>query len=270
MLVGGLTVANVIGVPLGTLIGERLGWRAAFWVIAGLAVLAFAGVVALVPRTQGTAVRPNLREEARAFAGPRIWVALATTAATSAAIFGTFSYLAPLFTKVTGLGSGMVPVLLTLFGIGSLIGITIGGRVADAAPLRVLYAGLTLLAAVLAALSALAGTVALVAVLVVLFGVFAFAVNPALNVRVFGLAGDAPTLANSVQVSAFNTGNTIGPWLGGLVISGGLGYATVPLLGAVLAVVAVGVALVAGVLERRHPVRSPAAEPRVPVGAGVE
>lgn len=266
VLVGGLTVANVIGVPLGTFVGDRLGWRAAFWAVGALAVLAAAAVLAGVPRGRadarrdGVVARPDLRAELRVFAAPRIWVALAVTAVSSAAIFGTFSYLSPLLTSVAMLPSGAVPLLLALFGLGSLAGVTIGGRAADTRPFTVLYGGLGALVAVLAGLAVLEHSIAAVVVAVGLFGLFGFVINPALNVRVFTLAGDAPTLASSVSVSAFNTGNTVGPWLGGLVI-GSAGLAPVPWLGAVLALLAVGVVGVAAVLERRHAAR--------PAGAGV-
>lgn len=256
VMVGGLTVANVVGVPLGTVVGDVLGWRAGFWAVAAMAAVGFAGVAVFVPRLSGTGPRPDLRAELRAFAGPRIWAALGTTAVSAAAIFGVYSYLSPLLTGVAGLPSGLVPVALTVFGAGSVLGVTAGGRVADAHPFATLYAGLGGLAVTLSALGVLAHLPWAAVAVAGLFGVFGFVINPALNGRVIGLAGDAPTLAASASVSAFNTGNMAGPWLGGLVIDGA-STADVPWLGALLAALAVGVVAVAAVLERRHARRSP-------------
>jgi len=257
VMVGGLTVANVVGVPLGTLVGELLGWRAGFWAVAGLAAVGFAGVAVFVPRVSGTGTRPDLRAELRAFAGPRIWVALSMTAVSAAAIFGVYSYLSPLLTGVAGLPSGFVPVALTVFGAGSVLGVVVGGRVADAHPFPTLYWGVGGLAVALALLGALAHLPWAAVAVAGLFGAAGFVINPVLNGRVIGLAGAAPTLAASASVSAFNTGNMAGPWLGGLVIDHA-GTAEVPWLGAVLAAAAMGVVVTAAALERRHARRSPA------------
>lgn len=256
VMVGGLTVANVIGVPLGTVVGELLGWRAGFWAVAGLAAVGFAGVAVFVPWVSGTGARPDLRAELRAFAGPRIWVALGMTAVASAAIFGVYSYLSPLLTGVAGLPPGFVPVALTVFGAGSVLGVVVGGRVADAHPFATLYWGVGGLVAALALLGVLAGLPWAAIALAGAFGVCGFVINPVLNGRVIGLAGAAPTLAASASVSAFNTGNMAGPWLGGLVIDHA-GTARVPWMGAALAAVAVGIVAVAAGLERRHARRSP-------------
>ncbi|HEY3684439.1 MAG TPA: Cmx/CmrA family chloramphenicol efflux MFS transporter [Streptosporangiaceae bacterium] len=264
VMVGGLTVANVVGVPLGTVVGEALGWRAGFWAVGALAALGFAGVAVFVPRVSGAEARPDLRAEVRAFASARIWAALATTAVVAAAIFGVFSYVAPLATGVTGLAPGLVPVVLMVFGVGGVLGVVVGGRVADAYPFRTLYWGLAGLAVVLALLGVAVRVPWAVLVLAGAFGVAGFVINPVLNGRVIGLAGDAPTLAASSSVSAFNTGNMLGPWLGGLVIEG-FGTSAVPWLGAGLAALTVGVVGVSAVLERRH-VREQAAAGAVDAG----
>lgn len=258
VMIGGLTVANVIGVPLGTVVGEALGWRAGFWAVGGMGALGLAGVAVFVPRMAGTGPRPDLRAELRAFAGARIWVALAMTALVAAAIFGVYSYLSPLLTGVTGLSPAFVPVALTLFGAGSLAGVTVGGRVADAHPFTTLYAGVGGLAVALAVLGLFNRVPWAVLAAAGLFGLCGFVINPVLNGRVIGLAGDAPTLAASASVAAFNTGNMAGPWLGGRVIDGP-GVSGVPWLGAGLAVAALGVVAAAAALERRHARRAPIA-----------
>ncbi|MGK4591113.1 Cmx/CmrA family chloramphenicol efflux MFS transporter [Amycolatopsis sp. w19] len=227
ILVGGLTVANIAGVPAGTFLGQHAGWRAAFWAVTALTVIALIGVFALVPETQNGEDKTDVATELRLYRGGRFWLALGVIALAQAMIFATFSYLAPLLTEVAGLPESWVPGVLSLFGLGALIGITAGGRLADARPFATLYGGLAvaLLALVLLALSGPATPVAIFAVF--LFGVAGFGVNPALNVRAFAVAGNAPTLVGASTTAAFNVGNTVGPWLGGESIDAGLGYPSV-------------------------------------------
>ncbi|WP_340682118.1 Cmx/CmrA family chloramphenicol efflux MFS transporter [Amycolatopsis coloradensis] len=227
ILVGGLTVANIAGVPAGTFLGQHAGWRAAFWAVTALTVVALIGVFALVPETQNGADKADVATELRLYRGGRFWLALGVIALAQAMIFATFSYLAPLLTEVAGLPDSWVPGVLSLFGLGALIGITVGGRLADARPFATLYGGLAvaLLALVLLAISGPATPVAIFAVF--LFGVAGFGVNPALNVRAFAVAGNAPTLVGASTTAAFNVGNTLGPWLGGESIDAGLGYPSV-------------------------------------------
>lgn len=258
IMVGGLTVANVFGVPLGTVIGEHGGWRGAFFAVAGAALVGLLGVLRWVPsaeKSEGTRAEPDLAAELRVFRQPRIWVALATTALTAAAIFGTFSYLAPLLTDVTGFTEGAVPLLLGAFGVGAVIGLQVAGRIADRYPWASLLLPFAALALVLVTLALAGARPVLVVVAIVLFGMTGFGTNPALNARVFGLAGDAPTLANSVQVAAFNLGNTTGPLIGGAAISAGLGFASVPALSAVIVVLAM---VATGVSIRMDRARQPA------------
>ncbi|WP_410661962.1 Cmx/CmrA family chloramphenicol efflux MFS transporter [Amycolatopsis sp. lyj-84] len=227
ILVGGLTIANIAGVPAGTFLGQHAGWRAAFWAVTALTVVALIGVFALVPETQNGDDKTDVATELRLYRGGRFWLALGVIAFAQAMIFATFSYLAPLLTEVAGLPESWVPGVLSLFGLGALIGITVGGRHADARPFATLYGGLALalLALVLLALSGPATPVAIFAVF--LFGVAGFGVNPALNVRAFAVAGNAPTLVGASTTAAFNVGNTVGPWLGGESIDAGLGYPSV-------------------------------------------
>ncbi|KFZ81274.1 chemotaxis protein [Amycolatopsis sp. MJM2582] len=227
ILVGGLTVANIAGVPAGTFLGQHAGWRAAFWAVTALTVVALIGVFALVPETQKGEDKTDVATELRLYRGGRFWLALGVIALAQAMIFATFSYLAPLLTEVAGLPESWVPGVLSLFGLGALIGIAAGGRLADARPFATLYGGLAvaLLALVLLAVSGPATPVAIFAVF--LFGVAGFGINPALNVRAFAVAGNAPTLVGASTTAAFNVGNTVGPWLGGESIDAGLGYPSV-------------------------------------------
>jgi len=250
IMFSGLTVANVLGVPIGTFVGQQGGWRTSFWAVDAVAVLAVFGVLFLVPRIPLLGPHVGIRPELRAFRRARVWVALATSMLTQAAIFCCFSYLAPLFTDVTGFPAGAVSPLLMLFGVGCFLGNLIGGRLADRHLLANLYVGIVVMAVVLALLSLVAHDKVATAIVVAVFGVAAFSINPALQAQVMREAGDAPTLATTTNTSAFNVGNTIGPWIGGGVISAGLGFTATAWAGAVLAVLGLGVAVVAGVLHR--------------------
>jgi len=257
VMVGGLTVANVLGVPAGAFVAQHFGWRAVLWCVAGCALLSLAGLLTLVPEgSNTTGSGPRLRAELRVYTDGRVWLALVTTALVSAGIFAAFSYLAPLLTDAGGLPESWVPGMLALFGVGSFIGITLGGRFADGHPFGTLCAGTGAVAAVLAALALPLHGTAAPAVGVFLFGVAGFAVSPALNARVFALAEGAPTLAGATNVSAFNLGNTIGPWLGGLSIDAGYGYPSVCWLGAGLSVAALGTVAVSAALSRTPSARS--------------
>ncbi|WP_026876805.1 Cmx/CmrA family chloramphenicol efflux MFS transporter [Jiangella gansuensis] len=272
VLVGGLTLSNVLGVPAGTWVGQQLGWRAAFWAVAGLAVLTTLAVVALVPKSAGAASEPpRVRDELRVFRGRRIWLALATTATFQAAMFAAFSYFAPLLTDVAGLDEADVPLVLALFGLGSFIGITIGGRIADRGLFLNIFGSLVALAVTMSVLALVSGSTAGAVAAVFAVGVAGFSIAPGLNARVFVVAGDAPTLASSVNTSAFNVGNTVGPWLGGAAISAGWGYVAPVWLAAGLALAGLVLALTAWAHEQRHErALAAAAQPRTapaPVGA---
>ncbi|QNE17298.1 MFS transporter [Kribbella qitaiheensis] len=273
VVAGGLTIATIVGLPAGTVIGQHLGWRAAFWTVAALSILAMAGVLGTIPGgAPDPESAPRLREEIRAMANPRLWLSYATTALVTAAILVIFSYFAPLLTEATGLRPGAIPGVLALYGVGSLIGITLGGRTADATPFRTLSVGITGLVVLSAALALWAGTPVVAIGTIFLLGGFGFAVNPALNARVFSLAGQAPTFATAINFSAFNVGITIGPWLGGLAIDAGAGYPELGWIAAALGLVALGTVILAALLPVRplqpagpvHPSVVPAGPPPDP------
>ncbi|TWD84160.1 DHA1 family chloramphenicol resistance protein-like MFS transporter [Kribbella amoyensis] len=252
VVAGGLTVATIVGLPAGTVIGQHLGWRAAFWTVAVLSVVAMAGVISTVPPGRpDPATTPQLAAELRAMNNPRLWLAYTTTALVTAAILVIFSYLAPLLTGVTGLPAGAVPAVLALYGVGSLIGITLGGRTADAQPFPTLATGITGITVLSVVLAMAAGLPVVAIVAVFLLGGFGFATNPALNASVFSLAGRAPTLATAVNFSAFNVGITVGPWLGGVAIDAGVGYPALGWLAATLGVLALGTVLMTARRVRR-------------------
>lgn len=254
IVTGGLTIATIVGLPIGTVMGQHLGWRAAFWTVAGLCALAMVGVFATVPGGRpDPASAPRLADELRALVNARLWLAFCTTALVTATILVVFSYLAPLLIDTTGLVPGAVPGVLALYGLGSFIGITLGGRTADGLPFHTLFVGVTGLVVLSAALAVTATDPVVAIAVIVLLGGFGFATNPALNARVFSLAGDAPTLATATNFSAFNVGITVGPWLGGLAIGAGAGYPALGWIAVATGLAALGTVLVAAFL----PVSSP-------------
>lgn len=251
IMVGGLSVANIAGVPAGAFLGQSAGWRAAFWAVAALAAVGLVGVIAAVPHTQPPtgADAPRLRRELRIYRDRQVWLTLVTIALTAAAGFSVFSYLSPLLTHTAGLAESWVPWVLVLFGLGALIGTSVGGRIADAHLFGTVYAGMSVAALVLGALALAAHVAAAAVVLAFLLGLAVFTAAPALNARMFNVANAAPTLAGATTTASFNIGNTIGPWLGGLVISAGWGFPAVAWTGAALAAAALVAAVVASRLR---------------------
>jgi DHA1 family chloramphenicol resistance protein-like MFS transporter len=254
VVLGGLTLANVLGVPAGTWIGETWGWQSAFAAVAVATVVSTVATVLFVPDTGGdgasTPMRQRVAAELEVFGQARLWAALATTMTFQAAVFCAFSYFAPLLTDVSGIASSRVPAVLLVFGVGTFIGITIGGRYADRHALLNVFVSLAAMSVSLVALAIVAHSSALVVAGVFAFGVTSFSIASALNARVFGFAAAAPTLAAAVNVSAFNVGNAAGPWIGGLAISAGLGYVAPVWFALGLTVLALGFATVSWAVER--------------------
>ncbi|WP_327238642.1 MFS transporter [Streptomyces sp. NBC_01317] len=244
VMIGGLSIANVLGVPAGAFLGEHLGWRSAFWAVAAASAVALVGVLTLIPRIPLPAEKPLVRRELSLYADRQIWLAIVLTALAGGGIFCTFSYLAPLLTDVSGLDSGWVPTVLALFGIGALAGTTSGGRLADAHPFGVLLGGIGTSTILLITLALTASHPAVVVPLAFFLGFSAFITAPALSARMFNLAAAAPTLASATSTAAFNLGNTSGPWLGGRVIDADLGYAATAWAGASMTALAAALTVV--------------------------
>ncbi|MBX9427244.1 MFS transporter [Streptomyces lateritius] len=263
----GLTVANIVGVPLGTFIGQAVGWRATFAVVAALGVIGLLGIAKLVPATP----RPEgarLRGELMAFRNPQVLLAMAMTVLGFGGVFAAITYVAPMMTEVAGYSDGAVTWLLVLFGVGMFLGNLLGGRFADRALMPLLYATLGGLALVLALFTVTAHHRILAAITILLVGALGFATVPPLQKRVLDQAHGAPTLASAVNIGAFNLGNALAAWLGGIVISAGFGYTSPNWVGAVLAAAALVLAVWSAALERRSPVReavAPAAAVPTPV-----
>ncbi|MEV0998177.1 Cmx/CmrA family chloramphenicol efflux MFS transporter [Nonomuraea sp. NPDC050202] len=277
VLLGGVTIACVAGVPGGALLGEVWGWRSAFWAVALALVPAIVAVLKSVPggapdgttdgapdgtpngatdgAPEGGAGR-SVRGELRALRRPRLLVLLLLGALVNGATFCTFTYLAPVLTGVSGIGSSWMPAMLALFGLGSFAGVTISGRIADRRPVPLMVTGGVALAAGWAVFALAAGAAGPAIVLVLVQGTLSFAVGSTLISQVMYAATGAPTLGGAFATAAFNVGATLGPGLGGLAIEGGLGFrsplwVSAALVGLALAVA--GIAGIAGSRARRKP-----------------
>ncbi|MFJ3883557.1 Cmx/CmrA family chloramphenicol efflux MFS transporter [Streptomyces sp. NPDC090077] len=253
VMIGGLSIANVLGVPAGAFLGEHFGWRSAFWSVGAASAVALAGILALIPKIPLPAEKPRLRRELGIYRDRQVWLSIGVTALAAGGVFCAFSYLSPLLTDVAGLDSKWVPWILGLFGVGALIGTTVGGRIADAHLFGVMLWGITASTVFLGALTVLASSAAAAIALSFLLGVSAFFTAPALNARMFNVAGAAPTLAGATTTAAFNLGNTGGPWLGGTVIDAGFGFSAPAWAGAAMTVTALALTALALRLERRTP-----------------
>ncbi|MFD0143866.1 MULTISPECIES: Cmx/CmrA family chloramphenicol efflux MFS transporter [unclassified Streptomyces] len=250
VMIGGLSIANVLGVPAGAFLGEHLGWRAAFWAVGVASAVALVGVVTRIPHIPLPTTRPRLKRELSIYRDRQVLLSIVITALAAGGVFCAFSYLAPVITDVAGIDTRWVSAILGLFGIGALIGTTIGGRVADAHLFGVLLSGITASTVFLVALALFASSPVAVITLSFLLGVSAFYTAPALNARMFNVAGAAPTLAGATTTAAFNLGNTSGPWLGGTTIDAGLGFASTAWAGAAMTAVALATAAMALRLSR--------------------
>ncbi|KAF1064810.1 MFS transporter [Burkholderia gladioli] len=244
----GLTIANVGGVPAATWLGQMIGWRMSFVATAGLGLLAIAGLFAALPRGESGRM-PDLRAELAVLTRPVVLGALATTVLGAGAMFTLYTYVAPTLAQLTHATPGFVTAMLVLIGVGFSIGNVAGGRLADRSLDGSLIAFLLLLIVVMLAFPMLAATHVGAALALLVWGIATFAVVPPLQMRVMRAASEAPGLASSVNVGAFNLGNALGAAAGGAAISSGLGYSAVPMVGAGIAVL--GLLLVLSQLRRR-------------------
>jgi DHA1 family inner membrane transport protein len=247
----GLTVANIVGVPLGTFVGQAAGWRITFAGVAALGVLGLVGIARLVPelpRPEGA----RLRRELAAFRNVQVVLAMAMTVLGFGGVFAAITYVAPMMTRVAGYSDGAVTWLLVLFGVGMFLGNLIGGRFADRRLMPMLYTSLGGLALVLALFTLTAHDKITAAATILLVGALGFANVPPLQKRVLDQAHGAPTLASAMNIGAFNLGNALSAWLGGIVIAAGLGYTAPNWVGALLAAAALVLAFWSAALERRR------------------
>ncbi|WP_440830746.1 MFS transporter [Pseudomonas fragariae (ex Marin et al. 2024)] len=239
----GLTLANVLGVPLGTALGQYAGWRSTFWAVTVIGVIALIGLIRFLP-TNRNEEKLDMRAELGALRGAGIWLSLTMTALFSASMFTLFTYIAPLLGEVTGVSPNGVTWTLLLIGLGLTAGNVIGGKMADrrlSSTLIGVFVSMAVISTVLSWTSA-----ALIPTEITLFfwAVAAFAAVPALQINVVTFGKAAPNLVSTLNIGAFNVGNALGAWVGGSVIAHGLGLTSVPLAAAVLAVLALLITLI--------------------------
>lgn len=252
----GLTIANVVGVPLATWAGDHLGWRASFWGIAALGVATMAALRFTLPVLPAP-IGGNPVAELRVLGRGTVLGALALTVVGSSAMFTVFTYIVPILREETHASLGFVTAMLVVYGLGLTVGNWLGGKFADRSVDRTLIVTLASLSAVLVAFAMLMDHPGASVVLIFAWGVASFALVPPLQVRVIGAAHDAPNLASAVNIGAFNLGNALGAALGGGVIAGGLGYPAVALAGAATSAVGL-IAVIFAARPGREPSPAPA------------
>ncbi|MFD5946679.1 MFS transporter [Streptomyces collinus] len=247
----GLTVANVAGVPVATLMGQHLGWRATFLGVSAIGLAAIAALAFLIPHDHEHTTAKGLRGELAALRSLPVWLSLGTTVAGFGALFAAYSYITPMLTDAAGYADASVTLLLALFGVGATAGNLLGGRLADHSLRGTLFGGLTALVAVLALFPLLMRTELTAAVAVILLGMAAFATGSPLQLMVMEKASSAPSLASSANQAAFNLANAGGAWIGGLALAAGFGVTSPALAGVALAVLGLAVASLAYAVDRR-------------------
>ncbi|PTR33544.1 DHA1 family inner membrane transport protein [Luteibacter sp. OK325] len=252
LMFAGLTLANVLGVPFGTFLGQWAGWRSTFWAVTALGVIAALGVARFVPSLPDLKA-PDMRRELRVLREPQALIALGMTVLGFGGVFTVFTYIAPILQEQSHISPHWTGAVLILFGIGTTIGNMLGGRLADWKLMPSLMGILVVLTVLLVAFAwTMHSTVASI-VTVFLWGIAAFATIAPLQSRVVHVAGDAPNLASTLNIAAFNLGNAGGAWLGGAVLAAGYAMPTVSLTGAAVTVTGLLATMASVALERRRP-----------------
>ncbi|PBQ17096.1 MFS transporter [Pseudomonas congelans] len=239
----GLTLANVLGVPLGTALGQYAGWRSTFWAVTVIGVIALIGLIRFLP-TNRNEEKLDMRAELGALRGAGIWLSLTMTALFSASMFTLFTYIAPLLGEVTGVSPNGVTWTLLLIGLGLTAGNVIGGKMAHRRLSSTLIGVFVSMAVISTVLSWTSTALIPAEITLFLWAVAAFAAVPALQINVVTFGKAAPNLVSTLNIGAFNVGNALGAWVGGSVIAHGLGLTSVPLAAAILAVLALLITLI--------------------------
>ena len=255
LVLSGLTIANVIGVPAITFLGQQAGWRIAYLAVAAVFALTFVAVMLVVPFQLGDA-SATMKRELRAFTRPQVWLALLIGSLGFGGFFAVYTYVSPLATTVTGLDVSLVPFVLVAAGLGMTIGNFFGGRGADHSIMGTLFVCFGLFAISLAGLALTGQTPVGLFIFVFMVGGSAAALSPAIQTRLMDVAGDSQTLAAAINHSALNIGNSLGAWLGGVTIAAGLGYLSPAWVGLLLCVPGVALALVSLAMQRGQARRS--------------
>ncbi|WP_061707674.1 MFS transporter [Pseudenterobacter timonensis] len=233
LMFAGLTVSNIIGVPLGTFVGLELGWRTTFWALAIIGVITMIGIRVLIPAMPAHR-DTRLGREFAVFKRPQVWISALLSVLSFGGVIGGFTYIAFTLTQVSGFTLQTVPWLLVLFGVGTFIGNIYGGKAADKSLNKSLGTILLFLTIVMAAFALFAQNQIMTVILLLLMGTVGLATAPGLQLRMMKYASDAPTVASGTNIAAFNIGNALGAWLGGLALDWGYGFVSPLWVGAAL------------------------------------
>lgn len=252
LVLAGLTVSNIIGVPAGTAIGNIWGWRSTFWAMFILGLAALAAMIVLLPRAAGSSRRPmSLASEVRVLGRQQVWTSLIVMLMLMIGQFVPFTYITPMLMEVTGLSETVVPWVLLLVGIGSTIGVFAGGRLADWKLMPALITLVLIQAFVLVAVYIVSPYPLAMITALVLWGALNFAIGTAIQTRILGWTADAPNLASSLIPAGFNVGIALAAFIGAMLLNAGYGYRSLPVLGVGAMIVAAAVALSSALAERR-------------------
>jgi DHA1 family inner membrane transport protein len=253
----GLSVANVIGAPFATFVGETFGWRSAFIVIGALGILT-ASAVRLCVRPMAALEGASPMRELGALRRPQVWLTLGIAAIGFGGIFAVYSYVTPMLINITGIRETTVPIMLAIVGMGMICGSLVGGWLADKGLMRAIAIVLVFQMVVLSLFVITAPHFIAMAVNMFLLGVAALSLGPALQTRLMDVAADAQTLAASLNHSAFNLANALGAWIGGVAIAAGLGWTSTGPIGTVLAAGGFVVFIISWLFDRRTTARESA------------
>ncbi|WP_430866719.1 MFS transporter [Demequina aurantiaca] len=251
-VLSGLTIASVIGVPAITFLGQQTGWRIAYLAVAGLFALATLAIVAFLPWQEGDP-DATVRRELGAFKRPAVWLALLTGALGFGGFFAVYSYVAPLATEITGTSESFVPLALVVLGLGMTSGNLVGGRLADSGAMRAVFILFGAFAIAMVLLIVLVHGVTGLLIGLFLVGAAAAALSPAIQTRLMDVAGESQTIAAAVNHSSLNLGNSLGAFLGGVVIAAGWGYLAPTWIGLALILPGAACALAGWAITRNAP-----------------
>ncbi len=251
IMFSGLTLANLLGVPAGTALGQQAGWRAAFWCVVLIALAAAAAIARALPRLPPP--RPGrLLAEFAVLRRPQVILAMLMSVMLSASLFSVFTYITPMLERVTRLAPAAVTWLLLLFGMGTIVGNLLGGRLGDWRLLPAIAGAQAGLVAVLAAFTLTLPMAVPAALTLLVWGMLTYVNAAPLQMRVVDTAPDAPNLVATLNQGAFNLGNAGGAWLGGVAVAAGAGYRALPWLGAGLSLLGLAMTALSAILDRRE------------------
>ncbi|SFH74463.1 MFS transporter, DHA1 family, arabinose polymer transporter [Collimonas sp. OK307] len=249
LMFAGLTLANVLGVPFGTALGQQLGWRSTFWAVTVIGILAAIALALWLPK-KIEMQKTSLLQEFAVLRDKQVLMVLGISALASASLFSVFTYITPILEDVTGLTPHAVTLVLLVFGLGLTVGSAVGGKLADWRLMPSLISFLVALAVILTVFTLTMRTPLPAVITIFIWGVLAFAIVPPLQVLVVERASAAPNLASTLNQGAFNLGNAGGAWFGGMAISAGFQLTTLPYVGVVVVVLALGLTLWSAAIER--------------------